>query len=147
MRKRELQSDIHENLSPRHEMRGSSDRSFGFLAAAAFSVVALLPFVRGGEVRWWALAAAAALAGLALIRPALLAPLNRLWLRFGLLAGRVTNPLIMALVFFLLITPMALIMRLRGKDPLRLRPDHDAATYWIERVPPGPAPASMTRQF
>lgn len=134
-------------MTAREEVRRSSDRSFGVVFAAAFLVIALFPLVRGGEPRLWALAVAAAFLGAALIRPALLAPLNRLWFRFGLLLGRVTNPLIMGLVFFLVITPMAVIMRLRGKDPLRLRPDREAKSYWIERVPPGPAPASMTNQF
>ena len=134
-------------MTAREEVRRSSDRSFGVVFAAAFLVIALFPLVRGGEPRLWALAVAAAFLGAALIRPALLAPLNRLWFRFGLLLGRVTNPLIMGLVFFLVITPMAMIMRLRGKDPLRLRPDREAKSYWIERVPPGPAPASMTNQF
>ena len=90
---------------------------------------------------------AAAFLAAALFRPALLAPLNRLWSRFGLLLGRVTNPIIMGLVFFLLITPMALILRLRGNDPLRLRLALHAKSYWIERTPPGPTPASMTEQF
>ncbi|HEX7967024.1 MAG TPA: SxtJ family membrane protein [Stellaceae bacterium] len=134
-------------MTPREEVCRSSDRSFGFVFCAVSLVVALLPLVRGGEPRLWALAAAAAFFAVALIRPALLAPLNRLWFHFGLLFGRVTNPLIMGLVFFLVITPMAVIMRLRGKDPLRLRLDHEAKSYWIERTPPGPAPASMTNQF
>lgn len=147
MRKRGMDGAMHESLSLREEVRRSSDRSFGLVFAVAFLVVALFPMVHGREARLWALAPAAAFLGFALIRPALLTPLNRLWFRFGLLLARVTNPLIMGLVFFLVITPMAMIMRLRGADLLRLRLDREAKSYWIERTPPGPAPASMTNQF
>ncbi len=147
MRKGHIEGAVHESLSSRHEVRRSSDRSFGLVFAAAFLAIALFPLARGGEPRFWALALAATFLVLALLRPALLAPLNRLWFRFGLLVARVTNPLVMGLVFFLVITPMAVVMRLRGKDLLRLRLDRDARSYWIERVPPGPAPASMTHQF
>ena len=135
------QGSLHE------EGRRSSDRSFGVVFAAASAVIALLPLLRGRDLRLWALIAAAAFLAVALLRPALLAPLNRLWFQFGLLLGRVTNPIIMGLVFFLLITPMALILRLRGNDPLRLRLAPQAKSYWIERTPPGPTPASMTDQF
>ena len=136
-----------DSVSLREEGRGSSDRSFGVVFAAASAVLALLPLLRGRDLRLWALIVAAAFLGAALLRPALLAPLNRLWSRLGSLLGRVTNPIIMGLVFFLLITPMAVILRLRGNDPLRLRLAPERESYWIERTPPGPAPASMTDQF
>jgi hypothetical protein len=144
---RKPEGAIHENLTARHDVRRGSDRSFGLVFAAALLVVALFPLVHGRELRWWAVALSLAFFAAALIRPALLAPLNRLWFRLGLLLGRVTNPLVMGVVFFLVVTPMAVIMRLRRKDPLRLRIDRKACSYWIERVPPGPAPASMTNQF
>ena len=66
---------------------------------------------------------------------------------FGLLLHRVTNPLLMGLVFFLAVTPTAFIMRLMGKDPLRLRIDRSAKSYWIDREPPGPEPDTMRNQF
>lgn len=144
---RKPEGAIHESLAARHEVRRSSDRSFGLTFAAMLFVVAVLPLVHGREPRWWAAAVSLAFFAVALSRPVLLLPLNRLWFRFGLLLGRVTNPLVMGLVFFLVITPMAVIMRLRRKDPLRLRIDRNARSYWIERVPPGPTPASMTNQF
>lgn len=138
---------MHESLTSRQEVRRASDRSFGLVFAAAFLAVALFPLVHGREARWWAVGLSLAFLAVGLMRPALLAPLNRLWFRFGVLLGRVTNPLVMGVVFFLVITPMAVIMRLRRKDPLRLHIDRAARSYWIERVPPGPAPASMTNQF
>ena len=75
------------------------------------------------------------------------APATRLWHRFGLLLNRLVSPLALALVFYLTVTPTGLIMRALGKDPLRLKRDRDAASYWIMRDPPGPAPDSMPRQF
>jgi hypothetical protein len=71
---------------------------------------------------------------LALTRPALLAPLNRTWTRVGLLLGAVVAPIVMALVYFAVITPMALIARLFGKDFLRLARDPAAPTYWLART-------------
>ena len=73
------------------------------------------------------------------IRPCL-RPLNRLWLKFGLLLHKVVNPIVMALVFFGTVLPTGLIMRVLGKDLLRLKRQPDANSYWIERRPPGPAP-------
>ena len=74
----------------------------------------------------------------ALLRPAILHPLNRLWLKFGLLLHRVVNPVIMALLFFGTVLPTGLVMRALGKDLLRLKRQPDADSYWIPRAPPGP---------
>lgn len=84
---------------------------------------------------------------LAVVKPALLRPLNRLWLRLGLLLHKVMNPLLMAVMFYLVILPTSLLMRIFHKDPLRMKYDPHAATYWIERRPPGPAPDTMRNQF
>jgi|SRR5690242_6046476 saxitoxin biosynthesis operon SxtJ-like protein len=138
---------VHEEFRERTEVRRSSDRSFGFVFAGAFLVLALIPLLRGGEMRPWAIGIAAAFLALALLRPSLLAPLNRLWLGFGALLGRITNPVVMAVLFFFVVTPIALILRLQGKDALRLKFDRAARSYWIDRVPPGPAPASLRDQF
>ncbi len=125
-----------------------SDRAFGFVFAGFFASVAAWPLVfGGGGVRWWALAIAAGFLAVALFHASLLRPLNRLWTRFGLLLHRVVNPLVMGLMFYAVITPAALIMRLAGKDPMRRGFDRDATSYWIERTPPGPAPDSMPNQF
>jgi hypothetical protein len=78
---------------------------------------------------------------------AALKPLNRLWLKFGLLLHKVVNPIVMGFVFFGAVLPTGLIMRALGKDLLRRKWQPDANSYWIERRPPGPAPASMRDQF
>ena len=83
----------------------------------------------------------------ALLRPAILNPLNRLWLKFGLLLHRVVNPIVMALLFYGTVLPTGLVMRALGKDLLRLKRQPDADSYWIVRQPPGPAPETMKDQF
>jgi hypothetical protein len=103
-------SAAHEDLARTRPIEGSSERSFGLVAAAAFLVLAGWPLHYGAMPRWWALGAAA----------------------------------LFALAAF---APIGVLMRLCGKDPLRLRRDPDARSHWIARRPPGPPPDSMTHQF
>ena len=140
-------TDVHERLATEEAVHGSSDRSFGVVIAVALLVVGLAPIARGRPVRWWSLGLAVVVLVLALALPRALAPLNRLWLRLGLLLHAIVNPVVMGLIFYATVTPMGLVMRLLGKDPLRLRVDPSATSYWIPRSPPGPAPDTMRRQF
>lgn len=137
----------HEDLSRPMEVEGSSNRSFGWVFVAVFALVALAPVMLGGTARWWALICSAAIASLTLFRPGLLTVPNRLWTRFGLLLGGIVSPVVVGVLFFIVFTPFGLIMRVLGYDPLRLKADPRASTYWIERVPPGPVPESMKDQF
>lgn len=137
----------HEDYRRESAVKRSSDRAFGLTFAVVFALVALWPMLDGAAPRWWALAAAVGFTGLALAAPRLLAPFNRLWHGFGMLLGRLVNPLVMGLLFYFVVTPTGLILRSFGKDPLRLKRDPDAASYWIERTPPGPAGGGMPRQF
>lgn len=124
-----------------------SDRSFGLVFAAVFAIVALLPLKDGAEPRLWAGAVAAAFLAVALVFPKALKPLNKLWFLVGMALHHVVTPLVMGLLFFVTVTPIALLMRAAGKDPLRLARDDAAASYWIVRDPPGPDAESMRRQF
>ena len=137
----------HESFSRDEEIRSSSERTFGFVFTIVFGLVGLWPLWRRGSVRWWSLSVAVLFLVAALVVPRALAPLNRLWTKFGLLLHMVVNPIVMTLLFYTTVTPIGLIMRAMGKDPLRLRLDPDARSYWIERRPPGPEPATMPRQF
>lgn len=137
----------HESFERDEEVKGSSDRAFGVTFAVVFAVLAGISVWRGGGSWLYTSCASAVFALVALAAPGLLAPLNRLWLKFGLLLHKVTTPLILGLMFFLIVTPTALIMRLLGKDLLRLNGDKEAESYWIERRPPGPAPETMPNQF
>ena len=79
--------------------------------------------------------------------PRVLAPLNRLWTGLGSLMHRVVNPIVMGVLFFITVTPMGLLMRAFGRDPLRLKLEREAISYWIPRHPTGPSPESMKNQF
>jgi predicted membrane metal-binding protein len=137
----------HERLADDGPVKGSSDRSFGIVFAVFFTIVGLWPLLGQGAVRWWALAIALAFAVVSAVRPALLAPLNRLWFKFGLLLNQVVSPIVMGLLFFLVITPFALVMRAKGKDLLHLKRDPAARSYWIPREPPGPSPETIKNQY
>ena len=138
---------LHEDFSQKHTVKASSERSFGFVFAAVFTVVGLVPLWNGGPVRIWAMVLATAILAAALVRPRILAPANRAWFRFGMLLGAIVAPVVMMLVFLVAVTPTALAMRLLGKDSLRLKFDPQAQTYWLRRDPPGPDPTTMSRQF
>ncbi len=125
----------------------SSDRNFGFVFAAALTTIAFLPLLHRAPPRWWAFGLAVAFAAAALIRPQILYPLNRAWFAFGQLLHRVMSPLVMGLIFFLCITPIAWIMRWRGSDLLSLKRRPDLKSYWIERPVTPPDAQSMRNQY
>ena len=137
----------HESYARDESVQGSPNRSFGLLFAVVFALIGLLPLMFGGDARPWALVLAALFLLAALAFPAVLTPLNRWWMRFGLLLHRIVSPFVLGIMFFGVITPIGLVMRLFGKDPLRLQLDKSAGSYWIERTPPGPAPETFKDQF
>jgi Saxitoxin biosynthesis operon protein SxtJ len=137
----------HEDFSRQEDIKPSSDRSFGLVIATFLLIVAFWPLVHAKPVRWWALGVAAVFAVLALLWTPALAPLNKLWTKLGILLYKIVSPVVLGLLFYVTVTPIALLMRLLGEDPLRLRREPDAASYWINRIPPGPAPESMKNQF
>lgn len=128
-------------------LKTSSNRAFGLVFAAVFAIVAVWPLFFGGSLRLWAAAVALLFAITALALPQTLAPLNRLWTRFGLLLHKIVNPLILGFIFFLTVVPTGLLLRLFGKDPLRLKRDPHRESYWLPRDPPGPRRNTMNRQF
>lgn len=139
----------HEITAREEEsVKSSSDRSFGLVFAGFFTLLALLGIYFGHNDRWpiW-LGLAVAFAVVAFAAPRVLAPLNRLWTKFGLLLHKVISPIILAVIFFLCIMPIGLLMRMFGKDPLRLRMEPETKSYWILREPPGPEPESFKNQF
>ena len=137
----------HEDLSREEHVEGSSDRVFGLVFAGVFLVIAGWPVVHGVSPRWWALGVSAAFGLVAWVRPVWLARLNRLWMKLGILLGKVVSPIALGILFYGVITPVGAVVRLTGKDPLRLKRDPAADSYWIARKPPGPPPDSMTNQF
>jgi hypothetical protein len=144
---RRATSAHHEWLAAAEGTPLPSDRAVGLVFAGVAAVAGLAPLIAGRLPRWWALAVSAAFMAVALLRPALLAPLNRAWMRLAVLLNRVTTFAVLAIVFFGVVTPTAILLRLLGRDVLRLRRDPRARTYWTERVPPGPEPGTMVNQF
>jgi len=137
----------HEALKANRKVSASSNRSFGLVFAGVFLLVAFWPALRHGEaIRWWAVAVGVAFGGLALFKDDALAPLNRLWFKLGLAMHAVMSPLIMGLLFYGAVLPVALALKALGKDILRLRRTSES-TCWIVRDPPGPAKDSMKQQF
>jgi uncharacterized membrane protein len=131
----------------RHEVIvGPSNRSFGITWTLVFTIAGLISLWRGGPMRTFALPIAAMFCVLALVWPNVLAPLNRVWLHISLGMHRVVNPVVMAVLFYGVVTPFGLVTRLCGKAVMRrsLR-DPSATSYWISRA--GQPVSRMDRQF
>ncbi|RXH12196.1 SxtJ family membrane protein [Bradyrhizobium guangzhouense] len=126
---------------------GPSDRNFGFTMASVFALIGLVGLYKHSSHAPLWLGAALAFAGLTFWRPQALGPANRAWLKLGLLMYRVVNPVIMAILFFAVILPIGWIMRLSGKDFLRLARDRALPTYWLARSDPRDISESMRQQF
>src|SRR5262249_27099031 len=124
---------IHEDIE-RHDDDGKigSERSFGIVFAVVFLIIALVPLFSGRAATRWALQAAAAFAICAFVAPDVLAPLNRAWYKLGLLLSAVVSPIAIFLVYVLAVVPTGLVMRLLGKDPMRMRFERDAPSYWVD---------------
>ena len=137
----------HERIAGDNDVKSSSNRSFGLTFAVVFLVIACWPVLARQRVRWWALGLAILFGVVALVAPRVLAPLNRLWFLVGLILHAIVSPVVLGLLFFTTVTPIGALMRAFGKDPLRLKREPRATTYWINRQPPGPAADTMTRQF
>jgi hypothetical protein len=137
----------HEAFERDEQIVAGSDRSFGLVMAGAFAVVSALNAWHAGRIWPWTAGLAAAFLITTLLKPAVLNPLNRLWLKFGLLLHRIVNPVIMALLFYGTVLPTGLVLRAMGRDLLRLKREPDATSYWIARAPPGPSPETMKDQF
>ena len=137
----------HEDLHRQLEVKGGSDRSFGWVFVFVFLVIGILPLRHGQPLRLWALAVSGVLLIPTLVKPAVLHPLNAVWTRLGLLLGQIMAPVVLGILFFLVVTPIGVLMRLLGKQPLHLHSDSGIASYWIHRQPPGPVPESMINQF
>ena len=138
---------MHENLNREEEVKVSSDQSFGIVFTLVFLVVGVW-LVSGGQSKGGFFFVSAALfLVVAIARPSILGPFNRSWAKFGLLLGQVFNPLLLGVVFFLVVTPIAVVMRLLGKDSLHLKLKPNLKSYWIDRNPSGPKLGSMKKQF
>ena len=142
-----VRTSTHEDYRSKAGPPLPSERSFAVVWAVVLAGVGLWPLWRGTAPRWWVLGVAGGVALLGWLWPVSLRWPNRGWFYLGLLLGKVVTPVLMAVMFYGVFTPMGLMMRLFRKDPLGLRKDPDTPTYWIPREPPGPDPETMKNQF
>lgn len=142
-------SEIHEDLSRTElvEARIGSERSFGLVFSVLFAVIALYPLMHAGTARFWSLVLAIVLFALSYVCPVIFCIPNRIWFRFGLLLAAIVGPVAIAVVYAIAIVPVGLLMRLSGKDPLRLKFEPEAKSYWLVREPAGPDPKDLPNQF
>lgn len=125
-----------------------SNRSFGLLFAGVFAFLSAYGIYQGAptaRVASW-LIAAIITSAVTLLAPGVLTPFNRAWMKLGELMGKVVSPLVLGVIFFVMITPIALVIRLFGRDELRLKRTN-TSSYWIDRDPPGPSGDSFKNQF
>ena len=125
------------------DIKISSNRSFGIVFFIFFLIISLYPLTYSGEIRFGFLTISIIFLFLGLINSKILTPLNKFWFKFGILLGKLVSPFIMAIIFFLVVTPIGLIMRMLGKDVLNLRYNSNK-TYWIEKSGPK---SKMKNQF
>lgn len=137
----------HENLTRSEKLELGSERSFGIVFAVVFTIIGAWQLWRGRGWGWVMISGAGAFLLAGYLAPWLLAPLNRLWMMFGLLLHRVMNPIILGILFYGVVAPTGLLMRALGKRLLPLTFDEAASSYWVRRTPPGPPGESFTKQF
>ena len=125
------------------DIKISSNRSFGIVFFIVFLLIALYPLLKGNDLRIWSLIISFIFLVLGLINSRILTPLNRLWFKFGLLLGKFISPIIMGIIFFIVVTPIGIIMRLFKKDLLNLK-FNKKETYWIDKSGPK---SKMKNQF
>ena len=125
------------------DVKLSSNRSFGIVFFIVFLIIALYPLTYNGEIRVWSAITSLIFLLLGLINSKILSPLNKLWFKFGIFLGKIISPLIMGIIFFIVVTPIGLIMRLFGKDVLNLKYNKNHS-YWIEKNGPK---SKMKNQF
>ena len=127
----------------KNNIKISSNRSFGAVFFIFFLIVSLYPLLNENDIRLWALIISVIFLVLGLINSIILTPLNKSWFKFGILLGKIVSPIVMGVVFFLVVTPISLIMKLFGKDILNIK-KNKKQTYWIEKTGPK---SKMKNQF
>ena len=125
------------------DIKIGSNRSFGFVFFVVFLLISIYPFLKDENIRLWSFIISIIFLFLGLLNSNLLSPLNKLWFRFGLFLGKIISPVIMGIIFFLVVTPIAIIMRLFKKDILNLE-FKENNTYWIDKTGPK---SKMKNQF
>ena len=125
------------------DIKISSNKSFGIVFFVIFLLIAIYPLTNGGDIRIWSGIISFIFLVLGLLNSSILTPLNKIWFKFGIILGKIFSPVIMAIIFFLVVTPTGLIMRILRKDILNLKYNQNKS-YWIEKEGPK---SKMKNQF
>ena len=125
------------------DVKIGSNRSFGVVFFVVFLLISIYPLIINESIRIWSLIVSLIFLFLGIINSNILSPLNKIWFNFGIFLGKIISPIVMGIIFFLVVTPIGLIMRLIGKDVLNLS-YNDYKTYWIEKTGPK---SKMKNQF
>ncbi len=125
------------------DIKIGSNKSFGIVFAIVFSLIALWPLLKGDEIRLWSLIISIIFLILGFMNSKILTPLNKLWFKLGIFLGNFIAPIIMGIIFFFVVTPTGIIMKLLGKDLIKLKKNNENS-YWIEKKD---IKSSMKNQF
>ena len=131
-------------MTTKSKIKISSNRSFGLVFFVVFLIIALWPLKSGEEFRLWSLVLSIIFFILGVLNSKLLTPLNRLWFKFGIFLGSIVSPIVMGMVYFIVVTPTGVFMRLLGKDLLKTSKEKYTSTYWMKR---NKQQSSMRKQF
>ena len=131
-------------MTSNSKIKTSSNRSFGLVFFVVFLIVALWPLKHEEDIRLWSLALSIIFFILGILNSKLLTPLNKLWFKFGIFLGSIVSPIIMGVVYFIVVTPTGVFMRLLGKDLLKTSKEKHTSTYWMKR---NKQQSSMKKQF
>ena len=126
-----------------NEIEKSSNKSFGFVFSIVFFLIAIYPLIKSEDLIVWSLLLSVIFLILGLLNSKLLTPLNKMWFKFGLFLGKIFSPIVMGVIFFLVVTPIAILMKIFKKDLLNLK-YNDEKSYWIEKTDPK---SKMKNQF
>ena len=125
------------------DIKISSNRNFGIVFFIVFLLIALYPLINKGELRLWSLIISFIFFILGILNSKILKPLNKFWFKFGIFLGKIVSPIIMGIIFFFVVTPIGVLMRIFGKDVLNLKYNNDKS-YWIKKTGPK---SKMKNQF
>ena len=126
-----------------NDIKIGSNRSFGLVFFVAFLLISIYPILNNGDIRIWSLIFSSIFLILGLLNSKLLSPLNKMWFKFGIFLGKLISPLIMGLIFFVVVTPIGLLMKVLRKDLLNLK-FNNHKSYWIKKKGPE---SKMRNQF
>ena len=126
-----------------NEIKISSNKSFGIVFFVVFLIISLYPLLKGQDLRLWSLLISVIFLVLGLFNSKILTPLNKIWFKFGLFLGNIISPFVMGIIFFLVVTPISLLLKIFGKDVLNLKLNNNN-TYWIKKTGPK---SKMKNQF